>query len=101
MAADPVLTTPTCCGAQPSRRSILQHALQSASWIIPGSLLALMPKCPICLAGYIALGTGLGISASAATHLRTAIITLCIAWLALQVFRKCSIGRTSPRLGRF
>jgi hypothetical protein len=88
MAADPVLTTPTCCVAQPSRRSALQRALQSASWIIPGSLLAVMPKCPLCLAGYIALGTGLGISATTATHLRTILITLCIAWLALQLLHK-------------
>lgn len=58
-----------------------------ASWIVPGSLLVLMPKCPVCLAGYIALATGLGISIPAATNLRMAMLSICVVWLCLLAIR--------------
>lgn len=58
-----------------------------ASWLVPGSLLVLMPKCPVCLAGYIALATGLGISIPAATNLRMTLLSICIAWLCLLTIR--------------
>lgn len=51
-------------------------------WLIPGGLLVLMPKCPVCLAGYIAVGTGIGLSVPAASHLRLLLIVLCAGTLA-------------------
>jgi hypothetical protein len=48
-----------------------------AAWALPSTILALMPKCPICVAAYVAVGTGLALSATSAALLRTTILALC------------------------
>jgi membrane-associated PAP2 superfamily phosphatase len=63
---------------RPSRRSCIGFA----GWVVPGTILALMPKCPVCLAAYLAIGTGLALSVTVAAFLRMALIALSIAWLS-------------------
>jgi hypothetical protein len=56
----------------------------------PAALLALMPKCPVCLSGYVALFTGIGLSFTAASCLRFGLIALCagaLGWFAAQEIR--------------
>jgi len=65
-------------------------------WLLPAGALALMPKCPVCVAGYIALGTGLGVSVPLAGQLRWGAIAVCVAWLAgLSVWRFVAWRRTA------
>ena len=67
--------------------SIGRRAMELAAWLIPGMLLAFFPKCPLCVAGYVALATGLGVSLTAATYLRWTLLVLCLASLGLMVVR--------------
>jgi hypothetical protein len=52
-----------------------------AGWLIPSATLVLLPKCPVCIAMYVALFSGAGISVASASNLRIALLTLCVAAL--------------------
>jgi hypothetical protein len=75
--------------APPQRQgaSIGRRIMELAAWVIPGTLLAFFPKCPLCVAGYVALATGLGISLTAATYLRWTLLVLCLASLGFMAVR--------------
>jgi hypothetical protein len=49
----------------------------------------------MCVAAYVAMLTGVGISLSAASHLRMLALTVCLAALALVACRKLRATRAS------
>ena len=61
--------------------------LSAIRWATPGLILALLPKCPLCIAAYIAIGTGIGISVSTAAYLRGGVVVVCIGVLVFLVIR--------------
>ena len=73
----------TCCksGGVSRGATLVQRCAGVARWIVPASVLALLPKCPACVGAYVALATGVGISVTAAAYLRNGAIVVCIAML--------------------
>jgi membrane protein implicated in regulation of membrane protease activity len=67
--------------------SLGHRAATLASWALPGTVLALLPKCPACLAAYAALWTGIGLSIPVASGLRWALMLACVASLSVLAFR--------------
>ncbi|MBV8135496.1 MAG: hypothetical protein JO121_07640 [Deltaproteobacteria bacterium] len=70
-----------CCAVRPRHSPVRGRLGGLAGWLGSAAGLALMPKCPACIAAYLALGTGVGISLSAAAHLRTAFMVAGIGLL--------------------
>jgi len=66
----------------------VRRHLNTGGWAVSAAILAVLPKCPVCLAMYMAVGFGVGISLSAATYLRFALILLCVASLAFFAARR-------------
>jgi len=69
-------------------RTCCHHSAELTGWILPTATLALLPKCPACVAAYIALATGMGISISTASYLRTSLIIVSFSLLVLLATRR-------------
>jgi hypothetical protein len=89
----------SCSGSRTGCKSIGRRVVDLAGWIVPGAILALIPKCPMCLAAYIALWTGLGLSVAAAAHLRLLLIIMCVIALVLLTAKETRrlMARPDPR----
>ncbi len=74
-----------------SREKKLRAVKNSAGWIIPGVVLALLPKCPLCLAAWLSLVLGISISGSAAPVLYASLVTLCLLVSAICLLRTSRI----------
>jgi hypothetical protein len=87
------MRTGCCCNesaeAVVARRSWTRVVRRCASWIVPGIVLAAMPKCPVCLAAYVALFTGFGISLAAASFAWWFVAVSCVAVLMLLAINVC------------
>jgi hypothetical protein len=76
------MTAQCCTGGGPSRRLARRLSGAGAS-ILPGAVLLFLPKCPLCLAAWLTVVTGIGISAGAAACMRGLIVVLSVAAVVL------------------
>ena len=77
-------------GSSPLTRSKMRRGAKASGWVLPGAVMILMPKCPVCVVAYVALVSGVGISVTEAAHLRLAMLVLCGAALIYVAVRSCS-----------
>src|SRR3954454_14089578 len=56
--------------------------VRTAGCAIPGVLLVVLPKCPACLAAWIAVATGASVPVAAAARLHTVVVILCVLSIA-------------------
>jgi hypothetical protein len=64
-----------------------RRAWRKVQWLFPTTILVLMPKCPLCVAAYVALFTGVGISVSTARWIQILMLVLCLISLAYLTVR--------------
>jgi hypothetical protein len=89
----------SCC----ARPSSWRLSGELAGWLASTATLVLLPKCPVCLAAYVALASGVTLSATTAAHLRTALLFIGLTTLlalALKRLLRCSSGRLKQPAGQ-
>lgn len=83
----------------PSRPRAISHPVLSrlcdaALWAVPAVVLALLPKCPVCLAAWIAVLSGIGVTLPVAASIRWALVAASVVAMA------CLAVRQAARLAR-
>jgi hypothetical protein len=79
-------STPGCC-ENTSKPSRARRSLDAAGYVVPSAILVLLPKCPACIAAYLAMGAGIGVTLSTAATLRAVLLVLSVACLAVVAAR--------------
>jgi hypothetical protein len=81
-------TPPAVSAPKGGKKQAFARVSEGVAWLGSGGLLVLVPKCPMCLAAYVAAGTGLGLSYTTAEYLRTGLIWVCVATLLFMAARR-------------
>ena len=86
--------TGQCCTGVTRRLST------AAASIVPAAVLVMLPKCPLCLAAWLTVATGVGVSAAGAEWVRASVLVFWIAAVALTAASILSGRAGRPRVRR-
>lgn len=76
-----------CCAwmriarVDPHPHSCKRRLVDRAGKVFPAFVIVMLPKCPACLAAYITVATGIGVSLTAATYIRSFLLVVCVLTL--------------------
>lgn len=79
-----------CCTSGGPSRPLARRLTAAAGSILPGAALVLLPKCPLCLAAWLAVATGVSIPVALVAPVRGLVIAL---WVAAMIFAGAQILR--------
>ena len=80
------------------RVGLFRRAWRGVPWLFPAAFLILMPKCPMCVVGYVTLFTGIGITVSTAQWIQILMPAFCLtslAYLAVRHWRRSGFRTVS------
>ena len=83
--------TGRCCTGEGRSRRLARRLSGAAACMLPGAVLVLLPKCPLCLAAWLMVVTGAGVPAAWAAGMRGVIVVFWVAAMAVAAARL--IGR--------
>jgi hypothetical protein len=79
----------------PASRRLARRLSGAAASILPGAVLALLPKCPLCVAAWLTAMTGVGFSAAGAAWVRGMLVVFSVAAVALAAASRFRHARQS------
>ena len=79
---------------------LFRRAWRGIQWLLPATLMVLTPKCPMCVAAYVATFTGIGITVSTARLIQNLMPALCLTSLAYLAIRHNPFFRRSTNVHR-
>ena len=91
------------CAGGPASPRLARRLSTTAASILPGAVLVLLPKCPLCLAAWLTVVTGVGFSAAGAAWVRGMLVVFWVAAVALAaapIVRRRAFGRATAPLRR-
>ena len=91
--------TGQCCVAGPVPHPLARRLSKAAASILPTAWLVFLPKCPLCLAGWLTVVTGIRFSAGGAAWLRGSVVLFCVVTLTTMIWRRL-LGSRPAFVGR-
>ena len=89
-----------CCVAGPAWRRPARRLSRVTASMLPGAVLVLLPKCPLCLAAWLTTATGVSVSAAASVWVRAAVVMLWVAALTPLIARRVFGGAPAGSVAR-
>ena len=91
--------TGQCCVAGPASHRVARRLFRVTASILPAAVLIFLPKCPLCLAVWLTVATGVSFSTAGAAWVRGSIVLLWVAAVAPMIWGR-AFGRAPAFLRR-
>ncbi len=77
-----------CCGGEGRPRLLARRVKDAAAAVLPGAGLALLPKCPLCVAAWLTVATGVSVPSASIPWLKGGVMLAWVAVLGAMFWRR-------------